>query len=94
VEHTRSKKCDIADLSSDHKIRHLLRDNLQAFGRNQVYCDPETHSVKDELVHNDVNHHHQGEQGKKNKTDYPSPFETSLESENAIQKGCGEKVHR
>lgn len=74
-------------------IRDLPRNDFERASRDQIHSGAECHGVEQELVHDHVDDHDDGEQYRENDSYSLRVLRGGLERENAVEKRSGEEVH-
>ena len=75
------------------EVRDLSRDNLQSPRSDQVHSQPERYGMKEELVHDHVHDHDDGELQREEDPHGFGVLRAGLEREDSVQERRGQKVH-
>lgn len=71
-----------------------MGDELRRARRDHIDCKAKASGMKEEFVHDHVNHHDNGEQDREDNGHESCSLWASLEGQNSVQKWCCQKMHR
>jgi hypothetical protein len=85
-KHTDAEEADVPKLLPSERIRDPLGDQFDCPCRDQKDAQPEGHGMEKELVHDDVNHHHNSELSEEEDAYESGVLRASLDSKDTVQK--------